>query len=188
MRVRLQRQDLFVERARLRLLTEVLPQIREVQQRGNVVGIESQRRLQLTLGRIVPAQVVGIDDATIQMYFLGLRDAAIQCLLVGGERRVEAPEPPLQPREVVPGVRQIGPAREQAQVDGLSLGETPGLLQRFRAAQQGLRIAYVVDHMRIRFWRTTSSRTRLSHCMVPASTAAMSLSSYTCMRWCGSAM
>ena len=186
--MRLQRQNFFVERTRFDLLAEVLAQVGEIQQRRNVVRIERQRCLQLALGLIVPAQVVGIDDAAIEMDFLGLRDAAIQRLLIGRERRVEAPKPPLQSREVVPGVRQIGPAREQAQVAVFSLGEASGFLQRFRAAQQGLRIGYVVDHMRIRFWRTTSSRTRLSHCMLPASTAAMSFSSYTCMRWCGSAM
>ena len=47
--------------------------------------------MQLALGGFVLAQAVGIDDAAIEMNFLGLRDAAIERLLVGRERRVEAP-------------------------------------------------------------------------------------------------
>ena len=127
---RLQREDFFVERAGVGLLAEVLSQVREIQQRGNVIGIECQRRLQLALGSVVLTQAVGINDAAVEVNFLGLCDAAIQRLLIGRERRIETAGLPLQPREVVPGVRQVGPACEHAQVGGFGLGETPGLLQR----------------------------------------------------------
>jgi hypothetical protein len=74
------------------------------------------------------------------MNFFGLRDTAIESLLIRRERCVVAAGLSLQAREVVPGVRQVGPAGEHAQIRGLSLGEAPGLLQRDRAAQQGLGI------------------------------------------------
>jgi hypothetical protein len=79
---RLQLQDFFVECASFGQLAEILAQVCQVQQRWNVVAIERQRCLQLTLRSFVLPQAVGIDDAAVEMNFLGLRDAAIECLLI----------------------------------------------------------------------------------------------------------
>ena len=80
--VRLQRQDLLVQRAGFGLLAEVLAQVREVEQGGNVVGIERERSLELAFGRVILTQAVGVDHAAVEMNFFGLRDAAIECLLI----------------------------------------------------------------------------------------------------------
>jgi hypothetical protein len=52
---RLQCEDLLVERAGVRLLAEVLPEVRQIQQRWNIVGIERQCGLQLALRSVVLA-------------------------------------------------------------------------------------------------------------------------------------
>ena len=80
--VRLQRQHLLVQRARFGLLAEVLAQVREVEQGRDIVGIQRERSLELTFSRVILTQAVGVDHAPVEMNLFGLRDAAIECLLI----------------------------------------------------------------------------------------------------------
>src|SRR5262249_49882091 len=105
-----------VERERRVALAEILAQVREIEERGKIARIEREGGIELPLRGGVLPQEVGIDDAAIEMDFFGAAYAAIERPLIGGESRIEAPRPPLQDREVVPAVREIGPAGEQALV------------------------------------------------------------------------
>ena len=99
-------------------------------ERRDVARIEGERRHELRLRRIVASQAVRIDDAAIEVDFLGLGHTAVERLLVRSERRLETPRLALQDRQVEPAVRQVGPAREQPLVGGLRLGQPAGALER----------------------------------------------------------
>src|SRR5882672_3048248 len=133
---RLQRQDPFVERKGRRAPTEVLVKVREIEKRRHVVRIDLERRVQFLRRGLVETQVVGINDAAIEMHLLGLADTAIEGFPIGRERLVELTGPPLQQPEVVPGVRQVGPARKHTQIGRFRLGKLARAFKHRRLPQQ----------------------------------------------------
>ena len=62
----------------------------------------------------MPAQVVGVNDAEIQMRFFGLTYPGIEGALVGHERCLKLARLPLQNGEIEPRFGQSRPVRENA--------------------------------------------------------------------------
>jgi hypothetical protein len=110
MAIRIDLEDPLVVCARLVASPEILIEIGQVEQRRHVARIQPERRPELGLRRRIATQIVRVDDAAVEMNFLGLRHTAVQRLLIRGQRCLEAPRLALQQREVVPGVRSVGPA------------------------------------------------------------------------------
>ena len=84
-------QGTLIGRARRVASSHVLVQIAQVQQGRQIVGRDRQRRLQLDLGQIAAAQIIGLDDAAVQTHLFRSRHAAFQRLVIGGQRRLEPP-------------------------------------------------------------------------------------------------
>ena len=129
-------EDPLVARACLLAPSEILVEIGEVEQRRDVARIQLERRDELGRGSGVAAEIVGVDHAPVEMHFLGLRDTAIQRLLIGSQRRLVAPRLALQQRKVVPGVGPVRPARKQPLVCRDRFGKPPSALQQDCVAQQ----------------------------------------------------
>ena len=130
--------DALIERRSLVLVAEVFVQVGQVEQRRHVTRIERERRVQLGLGRIVLPQEVGVDDAPVEVRFLGMRYAAIEGLLIRSERRVELAEPAQQDRKIEPGVGKIGKSLQQALISGGGFVEATGPFQFDSRASQSL--------------------------------------------------
>ena len=77
-------------RERLVPLPEIRLEVGEIEERRDIARIERERGVELRFRRVVPAQAVRVDDAAIEMDFLRPRNAAVERLLVRGERGVEA--------------------------------------------------------------------------------------------------
>ncbi len=135
-RIRIERQHSLTERERLVPLPEVRLEVGEIEERRDILRVERERSAELRFCRVVAAQTIRVDDAAVEMDFLRPRNAAVERLPVGGERGVEAARVALQNGEVVPRIRQIRRAGEQALVRGLRLPRAAVALEQHRLAQQ----------------------------------------------------
>jgi len=127
--IRIKLEHARIGAARLLPAAEILVQVGEILQRREIAGIEREGGAQLALGGLVLAQAVGEDDAAVEVNFFGSGNALLERAGVRGERRFELTRLALQQPEVVPAVRQVGPAREQALTDGNRLGELAEALE-----------------------------------------------------------
>jgi hypothetical protein len=113
-RLRRERQDALIHRLREIPTTEILVQIRSIDERRNVIGIQRQRALEFLLGGRVILQPIAVDHPPVQVHFLGAGNAAGERFFVRAERGRHVPGLALQEREVVPGIGQIRPSRQQS--------------------------------------------------------------------------
>ena len=140
MAARVDGQDAFVQGQRILAPPQVLLQVGEIEQRRHECRVQRQRGMQLGGRRFVSTQAIGIDDAPVEVRFLRLRDAAVECLLVRSEGRFKAARFALQDREVEPRVGQVGPACEQSLVGGFGFVQATRALQSQRFLAHRLRI------------------------------------------------
>ena len=80
--------------------------------------------------------VVCADHGAIEVDFFGLLDIVAQRLGIGRQRGLRLSEATLQPREVVPGVRQLRTQLQHGAVGGFGSGELSRPLERLGLLQQ----------------------------------------------------
>jgi len=124
---------------RLRAFAAIAVQVGKIHQGGEVLGRQMQRLAQLLLGLLVTAQEIGEDHRAIEMHFFGPADAVRERLSVGGERGLELACAPLQQSQVVPGVRELRPTRQQALVEVDGGRQLAGGREAFGLPDQALR-------------------------------------------------
>ncbi len=97
-------EDTLVGAARLVPPAKILVQIGEVLQRRNIAGIQCECGPQLALRVRCATQAIGEDYRAIEVHFLRARHSALEGLLIGRERGLEAAQAPPCQSQVVPAV------------------------------------------------------------------------------------
>src|SRR5579863_1354416 len=109
-------------------------------------------------------QMVCVDDATVQVHLFRTCDAAVEGLLIRGERPGQLMRLALQNTEVEPGLREIGALGKQALICPDRLGDTLEALEVLCLAQQRGVTVTQDRHVRLLCVYSSASRGRKACC------------------------